>query len=357
MAKNSDKAIENISLSSIDPNPDNKTIFNMSDIDHLASIIKEVGFTTPIEVMSKDDGRYEIISGHRRYEAMRLLGEKTIPCVVTPMIKSTPDRAKRLISDNIAQRRITPLELAKAIEKYKEVLKEEGFKGDTRSKVANYFNVTQSSVYRHECLLKLIPELQEYANKPLFPYSCLRQASTLSKSEQYELYKELIDLEASERDIEPDEVDRDELVLSRTRIEQIINNKIRAKENAQKRADEEKITQGSYDEDEEDKYENTDTAAEDDFENVMNEPVDVENDSLNEFVINKDSGKTLETGDIFDEVESGSSAEIVYFKGIDSCIATIDGYTNNIQPPANTKDFKEKLKQLREKIERLEKML
>ena len=74
-----DNKIIEIDIARIRKNPDNELIFNMDNLDVLANNIKEVGFVGAIDVIENPDGYYEILSGHRRYEAALLLGMKTIP--------------------------------------------------------------------------------------------------------------------------------------------------------------------------------------------------------------------------------------------------------------------------------------
>jgi ParB family chromosome partitioning protein len=185
------KAIENsnkivaidIPLSEIDKNKDNEKIFNMDDIAFLAQGIKEDGFFGAIEVYKKPDGRYEISAGHRRYEAMKLLGRKTIPCIV----KEIPDdfaRGKKLLSSNIRNRKLTPMDWARSVAYYEHLLVENGQKKNFEKQATEFFNISSSQLYRYQCLLKLIPELQELADNPLFPFSALREAVSLTPEGQ-----------------------------------------------------------------------------------------------------------------------------------------------------------------------------
>lgn len=226
--------LEYIPMDKIVRNESNSAIFKVSEIEHLAKIIEEEGFSTPIEVYKLKNGKYEISSGHRRYEAMKLLKRKEIPCIVS---KDSTDniKIKKLISSNIATRQLTPMEMAKAIEKYKEILEAEKFPTDKRQKIAEYFNISPSNVYRYECLLKLIPELQNLADMPQFPYSAFQKASNLTKKEQEKLYAALQELEREERNIGNEEpIDITEIKLTRIRIEQIINSILLNKEKKKK---------------------------------------------------------------------------------------------------------------------------
>ena len=228
--------LKSIPLDQIEYNPVNTKIFNMDDIEHLAKTIKEEGYNDPILVFKNKNGRYEILSGHRRYEAMKLLGENTIPSNILPEIPSETKKDLILLSSNIANRKLAPLDMARAIEFYKGILdRDPSFKGNKKAAAAEYFGISQSNVQRYSVILKLIPELQEYCKKPNFPYSSLSKAANLSKEEQKELLNKLIRLEADEKNISEEEVDKDEILFSRTRVEQIINNMVKGKEKAQKR--------------------------------------------------------------------------------------------------------------------------
>lgn len=219
--ENSNKIVAiDVPLSEIDKNEDNEKIFNMEEIEYLANGIKEDGFFGAIEVYKKPDGRYEISSGHRRYEAMKFLHRETIPCIV----KELPDdftRGKKLLTSNIRNRKLTPMDMARAIEYYEHLLKQNKEKGIFKDKAAEFFNISPAQVYRFQCLLKLTPELQELANDPQFPYSSLREAVGLTEEGQKKLYTQLVYfIDASKQGNEKE--DERELKLTRPRIEQLI---------------------------------------------------------------------------------------------------------------------------------------
>jgi len=56
-------------------------------MDRLVESIKERGIITPATVRQKEDGRYELISGHRRKRACEKAGIETLPCDVVEMSK------------------------------------------------------------------------------------------------------------------------------------------------------------------------------------------------------------------------------------------------------------------------------
>lgn len=209
--------VVNLELDLIDENPDNEHIFNMDDIDALAKSIEEEGFSGAIEVFKKPDGRYEISAGHRRYQAMKRLGRKTIPAIVSASVDNI-SRAKKLLSSNINNRVLTPLDMARAVEYYKEnVLKPSGFKGNMRQALMDFFNKSGTQIHRYEAIMKMIPELQELSNNPMFPFTAFTSAATMTKEQQYELYRRIIQYNDESKS-------GDGFEISRTRIEQIITN-------------------------------------------------------------------------------------------------------------------------------------
>ena len=211
----------NIPLDEIDENPDNSKIFNMEGIESLADGIKREGFIGAIYVFKKNDGRYEISSGHRRYRAMRLLGEKTIPCIVEAFPADNKERMLKLISSNIRNRDMKPMDWARCIQAYIDLLREErkGEKagGDTRQMAAEYFQMASSNIQRYTALLKLVPELQKYADNPEYSFTALSTAASLTEDEQYTLLYRMQD-ELSKM---PGEMGTK--TLSKVRIIQLVN--------------------------------------------------------------------------------------------------------------------------------------
>ena len=186
-----DSDVQDINLDLIDENPLNEKIFSMDGIETLADEIRDNGFLGAIIVFRKPDGRYEIGSGHRRVRAMRLLDKKSIPCFIYDM----PDentKIRLLIGSNIRNRKMKPLDWARAIDAYKETLVPGvDYKGKQRKKLAEVFGIAEGQVYRYECLLRLIPELQDMADDPAYDYSAFRPAVNLSDADQHVLYDRL----------------------------------------------------------------------------------------------------------------------------------------------------------------------
>lgn len=226
-----------VSVDLIDEHPDNKKVFNMKEIERLANDMKENGFdnASPIAVIKKPDGRYEISGGHRRFEAAKMCGYKE---VLVYEKKDVDDikRAKLLLGTNILNRVLTPMDYARAIEYYiANVLKPEGFKGDTRKACAEYFGKGTGTIYRYQSLLKLIPELQELADEPDFPFSAFEQVTSSSEEIQKNLYETIME---EKREYEGQSEQK--YSLSKTRLLQMIDS-VKRKEQYRQRTENQQI--------------------------------------------------------------------------------------------------------------------
>ncbi len=189
------KVIKDIPLNLIDPNPDNARIFTMTDINGLASSIESTGFVGAIDVYQMDDGRYQILSGHRRYEAVKQLGWDTIPCIVSTL--ESPDVVmKKLIESNINTRVLSPLELARSLEYYEKALREESFQGSINKELSRIFGISKSKVDGLKSILKMSKSFQQMAESPDFPIAAFMKAYSFPRDKQerlIELIKQHID--------------------------------------------------------------------------------------------------------------------------------------------------------------------
>ncbi len=159
------ESIEYISLGLIDKDP--KNFYQLSDIKELADNIALCGLLDPLRVRPnpEKDGRYIIVSGHRRHAAiMEIKLEQPglfeeVPCIVERAEVSEAMRQLRLIYANSDTRKMRPSELAEQaaqVEKLLYELKEQGyeFPGRMRDHVAEACKVSQSKLAR----LKVIRE-------------------------------------------------------------------------------------------------------------------------------------------------------------------------------------------------------
>lgn len=122
------KKIKNIDIIPSDKNP--YFIKNDDEMQELAESIRENGILTPLLVRPKEDGKYEIISGHRRfYVATEILGLALIPCEIIDV--SDEDAYSIMVDCNKYRENILPSEHARAYRlKYDSLKKKSGERTD-----------------------------------------------------------------------------------------------------------------------------------------------------------------------------------------------------------------------------------
>ena len=175
--------------------------FKVKDDENMNILIKsirEYGVLVPVIVRQKDEGSYEMISGHRRKKACELLGIKKIRCIVKEL---TDDEATILMVDsNIQREEILPSEKAFAYKMKLEAMKHQGRKleiyleeairqYDGKSESAEIIGkeVGQSArtIQRYIRLTYLIPELLDLVDSKRIALGPAVELSYLSENNQY----------------------------------------------------------------------------------------------------------------------------------------------------------------------------
>ena len=123
--------IRDIPLTEIDDFPDHP--FKVRDDEDMAQLIesiKERGVITPATVRQKEDGRYELISGHRRKRACELAGFDTLRCEVVELNRD--EATILMVESNYQRSQILPSEKAYAYKMRLEALSRQGKRTDLR---------------------------------------------------------------------------------------------------------------------------------------------------------------------------------------------------------------------------------
>ena len=124
--------IYDIPLSEIDDFPDHPFyVRNDEDMDQLVESIKERGIITPVMLRKKEDGRYEMVSGHRRKRACELAGMETIKAEIRDL--SRDDAILLMVDSNLQRTTIMPSEKAFAYKMRLEAMKRQGDRTDLTS--------------------------------------------------------------------------------------------------------------------------------------------------------------------------------------------------------------------------------
>ena len=122
-------------------------------LEDLKESIAEHGLMNPISV-KEIIGGFEIIAGERRFRAFQLLGLKTIPAIITPVI-SNADQLEKALIENIQREDLNPLEIANS---YQQLMNEFGY---TQEQLAERFDKKRSTVANFLRLLRLPEAVQE----------------------------------------------------------------------------------------------------------------------------------------------------------------------------------------------------
>lgn len=134
---------------------------NNEDIDNTEDIevsIKEQGFTDPIEITSfgAEEGKYYIVSGHRRRMAGRKSGLKKFPCILRSFNSDTEVYNYVLHSNAQRDSAKDPLLFAKRYKMHEEYLTEIGFKGSFREEIAKRLGLKTAQADRYNQMNKVI---------------------------------------------------------------------------------------------------------------------------------------------------------------------------------------------------------
>lgn len=193
--------VQEINISDISDFPEHP--FKVKDDDKMQEMvnsIKEYGVILPVIVRPKDDGTYEMISGHRRKRACELAGVKRIRCIVKNL--SDDEATILMVDSNIQREEILPSEKAFAYKMKLEAMKHQGKqlettsdpmeqKLTTREIIANENGESASNIQRYIRLTELIPELLEEVDNKRIAFRPAVELSYLSEENQYVVLNKL----------------------------------------------------------------------------------------------------------------------------------------------------------------------
>lgn len=210
-AENKLPKIFDIPLSEIDDFPGHPyRVLDDEDMQNLMESIKDRGVITPAMVRKKDDGRYEMISGHRRKHASERLGLETLRCEV---VEVSRDEAIILMVDSNSQRsEIAPTDKGKAYKMKLEAIKRQGQRTDLTStplgeklegkdalsvtQISNESGESQTQIQRYIRLTYLVPELQDFVDKGQMKMRPAVELSYLDEETQRDIVDRIDETEA-----------------------------------------------------------------------------------------------------------------------------------------------------------------
>lgn len=146
-------AINEIPLSEIDANPDQpRSTFDEETLRELSESIRELGIIQPLSLRMKDDGRYQIIAGERRWRAAHMAGLTSVPAYVRTV--SDSEMTEMALIENIQREDLNAIEVALTFRKLIETY------NLTQEKLSARLGKKRATIANHLRLLKLPAEIQ-----------------------------------------------------------------------------------------------------------------------------------------------------------------------------------------------------
>ena len=171
------------------------------DMQQLVESVKERGVLTPITLRQKEDGRYEIVSGHRRKKACELAGFETVRAEVREMTRD--EAIIYMVESNFQRSQILPSEKAFSYKMRLEAMKRQGQRSDltsgplgpklsgTRSneELAKETSDSATQIKRYIRLTELIPEILQMVDEGKIAFRPAVELSYLTEVEQRWLHE------------------------------------------------------------------------------------------------------------------------------------------------------------------------
>ncbi len=202
--------VQEISIDLIDEFPNHPFKVRMDEsMMEMADSVKQHGILVPAIIRPKEDGRYEMVAGHRRMTACMIAEKEEIPCIVRDL---TDEEATIIMVDsNLQREQLLPSEKAFAYKMKLDALKRQGKRSDltlspvatkldTAAKLGQQSGESRDQVFRYIRLTNLIPELLDLVDNSVLKEKeklqiALRPAvelSYLTQQEQRDLHDTML---------------------------------------------------------------------------------------------------------------------------------------------------------------------
>lgn len=189
--------IRDIPISEIDEFPDHPfKVLMDGDMEQLVESIKRNGVMTPATVRLKEDGRYELISGHRRKKACEIAGLETLKCEVKDLTRD--EAIIVMVESNLQRSVILPSEKAFAYKMRLEAMNRQGQRLDLTSTpmvsksrsneaLADKVGESREQIRRFIRLTELVPEILQMVDERQIAFRPAVEISYLAEEQQYTL--------------------------------------------------------------------------------------------------------------------------------------------------------------------------
>lgn len=130
-------------------------------LEQLAANVRMDGVTQPITVRPSGNGTYEIVAGHRRFDASKMAGKDTIPAIIEDV--GDDDALVRAFTENELREDMTPLDKARAI---RSIMQVKGWKiRDLENRgIVSHSSASELLLYLEEYETGVVPEHGEFSN-------------------------------------------------------------------------------------------------------------------------------------------------------------------------------------------------
>lgn len=190
--------IRDIPISEIDEFPDHPfKVLMDEDMEQLVESVRRNGVMTPATVRLKEDGRYELISGHRRKKACELAGLETLKCEVKELTRD--EAVIVMVESNLQRSVILPSEKAFAYKMRLEAMKRQagrppkensspmGTHLRSDAELAEKVGESRNQIQRYIRLTELVPEILQMVDDRQIAFRPAVEISYLSEEQQYTL--------------------------------------------------------------------------------------------------------------------------------------------------------------------------
>ena len=193
--------IRDIPLSQIDEFPDHPfKVLMDEDMQQLVESIKRNGVMTPATVRLKEDGRYELVSGHRRKKACELAGLETLKCEVKELTRD--EAIIVMVESNLQRSTILPSEKAFAYKMRLEAMKRQAGRpakenyspmgnnlefATSSDELADKVGESKNQIFRFIRLTELVPEILQMVDDRQIAFRPAVEISYLTEEQQYTL--------------------------------------------------------------------------------------------------------------------------------------------------------------------------
>ena len=193
--------IRDIPISEINEFPDHPfKVLMDEDMEQLVESIKRNGVMTPATVRLKEDGRYELISGHRRKKACELAGLETLKCEVKELTRD--EAIIVMVESNLQRSVILPSEKAFAYKMRLEAMNRQAGRPSkdnltpmvsdldttrTNEKLGKEVGESREQIRRYIRLTELVPEILQMVDERQIAFRPAVEISYLTEEQQYTL--------------------------------------------------------------------------------------------------------------------------------------------------------------------------